>query len=358
MKMNIALLKGDGIGPEIIDEAVKVLNAVGKKFGHTFEYTDLPIGGYAIDNYGLPLPDETVTGCKAADAVMLGAVGGPKWDAMPPEKRPEKGLLGIRKALSLYANLRPVKLFPPLAFASPIRADIRDKGIDLVIVRELTGGIYFGKKSESVSGGKAVALDECVYSEEEIDRLLKVGFDLAGRRGKKICLVDKANVLKTSALWRKRFYEIGGNYPDIEKSVMLVDNAAMQLVRAPYAFDVIVTENMFGDILSDEAAVLTGSIGLIPSASLGEGGFGLYEPIHGSAPDIAGTGKANPVATILSAAMMTGTTFGLKAEAKAVENAVADALTKYRTADVYTGAEKLVSTSEMGDAVAALLENN
>lgn len=352
MNAKIVLLKGDGIGPEIINEAVKCLNKIGEKFGHNFEFSEQLISGVAIDETGTPLPDETVKACLEADAVMLGAVGGPKWDSLPPEKRPEKGLLGIRKALNLFANLRPVKLIDAVKAASPLKPEIRDKGIDLIIVRELTGGIYFGKKEAYTENGENVSLDEMVYRESEIDRLLKVAFDVSKTRKNKVCLVDKANVLKTSQHWRKRFeaYET-----DAQKSIMLVDNAAMQLIRQPESFDVIVTENMFGDILSDEAAVLTGSIGLIPSASLSTNGKGLYEPIHGSAPDIAKTGKANPLATILSAAMLLRFSLNLHNEAECLEKAVYKAVEKYRTADIFEDGKEIVSTSQMGDKVLEII---
>ena len=304
MKYNIALLRGDGIGPEIVDSAVKVLEAVGEKYNHEFIFTPYDIGGVAIDNHGIPLPEETVKGCLASDSVLLGAVGGPKWDSLPGNMRPEKALLGIREAMGLFTNLRPAKLYPALKGECPLRADIVEKGFDIMIVRELTGGIYFGERGYREGKYGEEAYDTERYSRMEIERIVKVAFETARKRGKKLVSIDKANVLDTSRLWRKIVHEMAEEYTDVECSDMLVDNAAMQLVRNPAQFDVIVTTNRFGDILSDEASQITGSIGMLPSASLNETTRGLYEPIHGSAPDIAGQNKANPIATILSAARM------------------------------------------------------
>ncbi len=335
VNFNIALIKGDGIGPEIVDCATKALDAVGVKYGHQFNYTDQPAGGNAIDAYGIPLPEDTVKGCLASDSVLLGAVGGPKWDTLPGHLRPERALLGIRVAMGLYANIRPAKLFESLKAASPLRPDIVEKGFDLVFVRELTGGMYFGQSGRRDGKYGLEAFDTECYGVGEIERIGRVAFELAAKRLKKVTSVDKANVLESSRLWRETMHKLAAAHPDIEYSDMLVDNAAMQLARNPGQFDVVVTSNMFGDILSDEASVLTGSIGLLPSASLGDGTRGLYEPIHGSAPDIAGTGKANPIATILSAAMMLRYSFNLQEEADAIENAVSAVLAEgYRTADI------------------------
>ncbi|MBE6630490.1 MAG: 3-isopropylmalate dehydrogenase [Ruminococcaceae bacterium] len=351
MNYNIALLRGDGIGPEIVDSAVRVLEKVGEKFGHTFRFTPYLIGGCAIDACGEPLPKETVEGCLAADSVLLGAVGGPKWDTLPGNMRPEKALLGIRAAMGLFTNLRPAKLYPALASECPLRADIVANGFDLMIVRELTGGIYFGERGMREGKYGEEAYDTECYSRMEIERIGRVAFETARKRGKKLCSIDKANVLDTSRLWRKIMHELTEEYPDVTLSDMLVDNAAMQLVRNPAQFDVIVTSNMFGDILSDEASQITGSIGMLPSASLGETTRGLYEPIHGSAPDIAGKHLANPIATILSAAMMLLHSFGLAAEHDAIVNAVDAVLNAgLRTADLAHGAPAL-STEEMTDAI-------
>ena len=304
MKYNIGLLKGDGIGPEIVDSAVRVLEAVGKKYGHEFNFTPYDIGGCAIDKYGIPLPEQTVKGCLASDSVLLGAVGGPKWDSLPGNIRPEKALLGIRAAMELYTNLRPAKLYPALKGDCPLREDIVASGFDIMIVRELTGGIYFGERGTRIGKYGEEAFDTESYSRMEIERIARAAFEAAMKRGKNLISIDKANVLDTSRLWRKVVHEIASEYPEVTVSDMLVDNAAMQLVRNPSQFDVIVTSNMFGDILSDEASQITGSIGMLPSASLGNTKRGLYEPIHGSAPDIAGKNIANPIATVLSAAMM------------------------------------------------------
>ena len=353
MNYNIALLRGDGIGPEIVDSAVRVLEKVGEKFGHTFNFTRYLIGGSAIDACGEPLPRETVEGCLAADSVLLGAVGGPKWDTLPGNMRPEKALLGIRAAMGLFTNLRPAKLYPALAGECPLRADIVANGFDLMIVRELTGGIYFGERGMREGKYGEEAYDTECYSRMEIERIGRVAFESARKRGKKLCSIDKANVLDTSRLWRKIMHELAEEYPDVTLTDMLVDNAAMQLVRNPAQFDVVVTSNMFGDILSDEASQITGSIGMLPSASLGDTTRGLYEPIHGSAPDIAGKHLANPIATILSAAMMLLYSFGLSKESDAIVNAVDDVLNAgLRTADLAHGAPAL-STEEMTDAILA-----
>ena len=351
MNYKIALIRGDGIGPEVVGEAVKVLDQVGKKFGHTFTYTDVLMGGCAIDQVGKSYPDGTAEACKACDAVLLGAVGGPKWGhSTDPEKRPETALLSIRKDLGLYANLRPAALRPALADACPLKNETADKGIDLMMVRELTGGIYFGQKERYQTEDRGEeASDRMAYSEKEIERIGRRAFELARLRGKKVASVDKANVLETSRLWRQVMHRLAEEYSDVEYEDVLVDNAAMQLVRDPSQFDVVVTENMFGDILSDEASMITGSIGLLPSASIGDTAPGLYEPIHGSAPDIAGQDKANPIATILSVAMMLRYSFHLADEAQAVEQAVDAVLAEgYRTADIAKAGEKAIGTLEMG----------
>lgn len=351
MRYNIALLKGDGIGPEIVDSAVRVLETVGKKFGHEFVFTAYDIGGIAIDKHGVPLPEETVKGCLASDSVLLGAVGGPKWDTLPGNMRPEKALLGIRAAMNLFTNLRPAKLYPALKGECPLREDIVAAGFDIMIVRELTGGIYFGERGMREGKYGEEAYDTECYSRMEIERIARVAFDAARKRGKKLTSIDKANVLESSRLWRRVVHEIAAEYPDVECADMLVDNAAMQLVRCPQQFDVIVTSNMFGDILSDEASQITGSIGMLPSASLGDTKRGLYEPIHGSAPDIAGKNVANPIATILSAAMMLLYSFGLSSESDAIVDAVNKVLESgFRTADLAHGAPAL-STTEMTDKI-------
>ena len=353
MKLNIALLKGDGIGPEIVDSAVRVLEKIGAKFGHEFCFNPYLIGGIAIDTVGEPLPQETVTGCLASDSVLLGAVGGPKWDNLPGNVRPEKALLGIRAAMELYTNLRPARLYAALKDDSPLRPDLVEKGFDIMIVRELTGGIYFGDRGYRQGKYGEEAYDTECYSRLEIERIARAAFEAARVRNKKVTSIDKANVLETSRLWRKTVHEIAAEYPDVIVTDMLVDNAAMQLVRNPSQFDVIVTSNMFGDILSDEASQITGSIGMLPSASIGATKRGLYEPIHGSAPDIAGQNKANPIATILSAAMMLRYAFALEDEALAIENAVNTVLDMgLRTADIAHGEEAL-GTKEMTDAILA-----
>ena len=351
MKYSIALLKGDGIGPEIVDSAVRVLDKIGQKYGHDFQFTPYLIGGIAIDTCGEPLPKETVEGCLASDSVLLGAVGGPKWDTLPGNIRPEKALLGIRAAMGLFTNLRPAKLYPALKGECPLREDIVANGFDIMIVRELTGGIYFGERGMRQGKWGEEAYDTECYSRMEIERIAKVAFETAMKRSGKVTSIDKANVLESSRLWRKIMHETAEKYPEVAYSDMLVDNAAMQLVRNPAQFDVIVTSNMFGDILSDEASQITGSIGMLPSASLGESTRGLYEPIHGSAPDIAGQHKANPIATILSAAMMLLHSFGLSRDSEDIVNAVDAVLNAgYRTADLAHGAPAL-STEEITDKI-------
>lgn len=350
MNYKIAVIKGDGIGPEIVDEAIKVLNAVSDKFGHRFEFTEAIAGGAAIDKTGVPLPEETLNVCRKSDALLFGAVGGPKWDSMPSDLRPEKGLLTMRKELNLYTNIRPAIMFDELKTTCPLRADIVEGGLDVVILRELTGGIYFGKKYIE----EDYACDCMEYSKYEVERIAEQAFKIARTRNKHVTSVDKSNVLETSRLWRKTVEEVATRYHDVELNHMYVDNAAMQLIINPKQFDVIVTENMFGDILSDEASMITGSIGMLPSASIGDNNYGMYEPIHGSAPDIAGQGKANPIATILSAAMMLKYTFNLEKEANQVENAVKKALRDgMRTVDIAEKGRRYVSTREIGDAIAA-----
>ncbi len=350
MNFNIAVIKGDGIGPEVVTEALKVLKKVGSVYGHTFSFTDVLMGGIAYDKTGSPLPEETIEICKQSDSVLLGAVGGPKWDSLPGDKRPEAGLLGIRKALNLYANIRPAVLFPALKDASPLREDLVKNGINIYVVRELTGGIYFGERGRRQGKMGEEAYDTDCYSIEEIRRIAKVAMEAAQKRNKKVTSIDKANVLENSRLWREVVHEVAKDYPDVTVTDMLVDNAAMQLVKNPAQFDVVLANNMFGDILSDEAAQITGSIGILPSSSRGDGTCGLYEPIHGSAPDIAGKNIANPIATILSVAMMLRDSFGLGDEAKAVENAVDAVLNAgLRTADL--AKENTISCSQMGDAI-------
>lgn len=349
MEKTIAVIRGDGIGPEIIGEALAVLDVIADKYGHKFTYQEAPMGGNAIDRFGVPLPDESLQTCLNADSVLLGAVGGPKWDAQPSENRPERGLLKLRGGMKLYTNLRPAKVFPELAAACPLRADIAAKGIDFVVVRELIGGVYFGEHKTFDENGEQKAVDVMSYAEHEIKRVARVAFELARKRRKRVTSVDKANVLDTSRLWRRVVSELAAEYPDVELLHMYVDNAAMQMVRDPSQFDVIVTENLFGDILSDEASQITGSIGMNPSSSMGDGTRGLYEPIHGSAPDIAGQDKANPIATILSVAMMLRNSFGMSAEADAIENAV-DAVLKagYRCGDIARHGEPVIGCREMG----------
>lgn len=352
MQYDIALLKGDGIGPEIVDSAVRVLERIGAKFSHTFRFSSYLIGGAAIDQTGAPLPDETVDGCLKSDSVLLGAVGGPKWDALPGHLRPEKALLGIRKAMCVYTNLRPAKLYGALSGACPLREEVSAAGFDIMIVRELTGGIYFGERGRRNGSYGEEAYDTECYSRFEIERIARAAFAVARKRRGHVTSIDKANVLETSRLWRETVHAVANDYPDVTLSDMLVDNAAMQLVRAPQQFDVIVTSNMFGDILSDEASQITGSIGMLPSASLGDGTRGLYEPIHGSAPDIAGTGKANPIATILSAAMLLRYSLDLASEADAIERAVAAVLDAgLRTADIAGPGVAPLTTAAMTDAI-------
>ena len=354
MNYKVALIRGDGIGPEIVNEAVKVMETVGQKFGHTFTFEDILMGGCAIDAVGKSYPDGTAEKCKACDAVLLGAVGGPKWGhSTEAEKRPETALLSIRKDLGLYSNLRPAALRPALTDACPLKKETADRGIDLMIVRELTGGIYFGKREHYNTEDRGEeAADRMAYSEKEIERIGRRAFELARLRRKKVASVDKANVLETSRLWRKVMHRLAEEYADVAYEDVLVDNAAMQLVRDPGQFDVVVTENMFGDILSDEASMITGSIGLLPSASIGDTAPGLYEPIHGSAPDIAGQDKANPIATILSVAMMFRYSFHLSEEAKAIEDAVDAVLNEgWRTADIAGPGETAVGTVKMGQLI-------
>lgn len=353
MEKTIAVLKGDGIGPEIVDQAIRALNRVGEVFGHEFDYTEVDIGGCSIDKHGVPITEEGMELCKQSDSVLLGAVGGPKWDSCPPEIRPEKALLAVRKELGLFANLRPTRLFLQLADASPLKSEIIGDGIDLMIVRELTGGIYFGKRKTEEENGEKTATDCMTYSEHEIERIGRVAFETAKKRRGRLASVDKANVLDSSRLWRAVMHRLSKEYPTVEYSDILVDNTAMQLIKNPGQFDVIVTENMFGDILSDEASMLTGSIGMMPSASLSEGTLGMYEPIHGSAPDIAGQDLANPLGTILSAAMMLRYSFDMPKEADAIEQAVNQVLDEgYRTADIYEDGMKKVGCREMGRLVA------
>ncbi|WP_400242684.1 3-isopropylmalate dehydrogenase [Niallia sp. JL1B1071] len=352
MNKRIAVLPGDGIGPEIVAGAVKILQTIGTLYSHQFELTFADIGGCATDKTGTPLPNETITICKNSDAILLGAVGGPQWDSLPVEKRPEQGLLKIRKALNLFANLRPTTCYESLAVASPLKKDIIE-GVDLIVVRELTGGIYFGTPSErTVIDGKPGAVDTLQYKNEEIERVIEKAFEIARTRSKKVTSVDKANVLETSRVWREIANQVAEKYPDVLLEHMLVDNAAMQLIRNPKQFDVIVTENMFGDILSDEASVLTGSLGMLASSSLSEAGPYLYEPIHGSAPDIAGENIANPLATILSVSMMLRLSFQLDKEAAIIEEAVNNVLNKgYRTRDILSPNSTIVSTTEMVESV-------
>ena len=349
MDKTIAVIRGDGIGPEIVKETVGVLDAVAEKFGHRFTYKEAPMGGNAIDAFGVPLPDSSLETCLSSDSVLLGAVGGPRWDSQPPANRPEKGLLKLRAAMGLYTNVRPARMFSELASACPLRADIANRGIDFVVVRELIGGLYFGEHTTVEENGEKKARDICEYSETEIRRVAHVAFEMARKRRKRVTSVDKSNVLDTSRLWRAVVTEVAGEYPDVELLHMYVDNASMQMVKDPSQFDVIVTENLFGDILSDEASQITGSIGMIPSSSMGEGARGLYEPIHGSAPDIAGQNKANPIGTILAAAMMLRYSFNMAAEAAAIENAVDQTLKAgFRCGDIMEQGCTLLGCTEMG----------
>lgn len=356
MKLNIGIIKGDGIGPEIVTEAMKVLDQVGKTYGHTYEYKELLLGGSSIDVHGVPLTEETIADAKACDAVLMGSIGGntqtSPWYKLEPSKRPEAGLLGIRKALNLFANLRPAVLYDELKGACPLKEELTEGGFDMMIMRELTGGLYFGERKTVEEQGVRTAYDSMTYNEYEIRRIAKRAFDIAMKRRKKVTSVDKANVLDSSRLWRNVVEEVAKDYPEVTLEHMLVDNCAMQLVKDPKQFDVILTENMFGDILSDEASMVTGSIGMLASASLNETKFGLYEPSGGSAPDIAGKGIANPIATILSAAMMLRFSFDLDQEADAIEKAVAQVLRdSYRTIDIMSEGKTLVNTAEMGDLI-------
>ena len=356
MNKKIAVIKGDGIGPEIIEEAVKVLKEIESKFKHNFELLYVDAGGVAIDKCGEALPQETIDVCLNSDSVLLGAVGGPKYDIQPAHNRPEKALLEIRKRLGLYANLRPAKLFEQLCDASPLKKEIVNAGIDFMVVRELTGGVYFGEHVTTEEGGEITAYDVMKYSQSEVKRIAKVAFESARLRNKKVCSVDKANVLDSSKLWRKTVIEVAKEYPDVVLSHMYVDNAAMQLCKNPAQFDVILTENMFGDILSDEASMITGTIGTIPSASFGDSTRGMYEPIHGSAPDIAGMDIANPIGTILSLAMMMRYSFHMEEEARVIEDAVSKVLDQgYRTKDMESSNTTLIGCKEMGTRIADLI---
>lgn len=361
MKLNIACIKGDGIGPEIVTQAQKVLNRVAECYGHEIVYTDVLMGGASIDACGVPLTDEAVAAAKASDAVLMGSIGGntttSPWYKLAPELRPEAGLLKLRKSLNLFANLRPALLYPELSDACPLKKEISDAGFDMMIMRELTGGLYFGERHTAEENGIRKAVDTLTYDENEIRRIAIKGFDIAMKRRKKVTSVDKANVLDSSRLWRKVVEEVAKDYPEVALEHMLVDNCAMQLVKDPAQFDVILTENMFGDILSDEASMVTGSIGMLSSASLNDTKFGLYEPSHGSAPDIAGKDIANPIATVLSAAMMLRFTFDLDREADAMEKAVKEILKKgYRTSDIMSEGCTLVGCTKMGDLLAAEIE--
>ena len=356
MQLNIGVIRGDGIGPEIVSEAIKVLNKVGEVYGHTYKYEELLLGGASIDVHGVPLTDETIATAKTCDAVLMGSIGGDAkvspWYKLEPAKRPEAGLLGIRKALNLFANLRPAVLYDELKGACPLKEELTEGGFDMMIMRELTGGLYFGQRKTEEVDGVMTAVDELTYNENEIRRIAVRAFDIAMKRSKKVTSVDKANVLDSSRLWRKVVEEGAKDYPEVTLEHMLVDNCAMQLVKNPKQFDVILTENMFGDILSDEASMITGSIGMLASASLNDAKFGLYEPSGGSAPDIAGKGIANPIATILSAAMMLRFSFDLDKEANAIENAVAKVLKDgYRTIDIMSEGKTLVNTATIGDLI-------
>lgn len=354
MEFNIATIPGDGIGPEVIEETIKVLNKIGDKFNHKFNFTEVLAGGIAIDKTGNSLPQETIDICKKSDSVLLGAVGGPKWDNLGGQQRPEAALLGLRGQLELFTNLRPAILHEALKEACPLKPEYVDGGLDIMVVRELTGGIYFGERGHRQGKYGDEAYDTESYSEMEVKRIAKRGFEIAMQRNKKVTSVDKANILESSRLWRKVINEVAKDYPDVIVDHLYVDNAAMQLVRYPKQFDVIITSNMFGDILSDEASMITGSIGMLPSASLGEGNLGMYEPIHGSAPDIAGKDIANPIATILSASMMLKYSFKLDKESKVIEDAVTKVLNNnYRTADIMSTGMKKVGTLEMGKLILA-----
>ena len=361
MELNVGVIKGDGIGPEIVTEAVKVLDKVADVYGHKMNYTQLLLGGASIDVYGKPLTDETIEMAKAQQAVLMGSIGGDTntspWYKLEPSLRPEAGLLAIRKALNLFANVRPAYLYKELSDACPLKKEIAEAGFDMVIMRELTGGLYFGERSTKVIDGIKTAIDSLTYNENEIRRIAIKAFDIAMKRRKKVISVDKANVLDSSRLWREVVNDVAKNYPEVEIEHMLVDNCAMQLVKNPAQFDVVLTENMFGDILSDEASMVTGSIGMLSSASLNDTKFGLYEPSHGSAPDIAGKDIANPIATILSAAMMLRYSFDLDKEASAIEEAVQAVLSDgYRTGDIYSEGTKKCSCHEMGDVIVAYIK--
>lgn len=352
MEKTIAVIRGDYSSREFVKETLRVLDRIAEKYGHTFHYVDVAMGGDAIDQYGEPLPEAELEKCRKSDSVLLGSVGGPKWDDMPGDRRPEKGLLKLRAGMGLYSNARPATIWPQLAPASPLRSDIAANGIDFIIIRELTGGVYFGDHKTENNGTEDVAIDIMTYSEHEIRRIGKIGFETARKRRKKLTSVDKANVLDTSRLWRKIMHELKEEYPDVEYEDMLVDNCAMQIVKNPAQFDVIVTENMFGDILSDEASMITGSIGMIPSSSLGDTTVGVYEPIHGSAPDIAGKNIVNPTACILSAAMMLRYSFNMAKEADAIEAAVGAVLDKgFRTADNQSDGCTVLGTTEITDKI-------
>ena len=356
MTKNIAVIRGDGIGPEIVGQALRVLDKAAELYGHTFNYTDVDMGGCAIDKWGNPLPEEMLKKCVESDSVLLGAVGGEKWNSVSGEMRPEKGLLRLRAGMGVYSNNRPAKIWKQLADASPLKKEIVDKGIDFIIVRELIGGIYFGEHKTIKENGEKKAVDILAYTESEIERIGRIGFETARKRGKRLCSVEKSNVLDSSRLWKAVMHRLAEEYPDVELSDMLVDNCAMQIVKNPAQFDVIVTENMFGDILSDEASMITGSIGMIPSSSLGATSCGLYEPIHGSAPDIVGMDIANPIGTILSAAMMLRYSFDMPNEADAIENAVSAVLDDgFRTADIMSDGCEKVGCSEMGNLIISKL---
>jgi len=354
--MKIALIPGDGIGPDIIEQAVKVLKVIEKKYNCSFEFTEVLMGGVALDATGVPLPEETIKVCKESDAVLLGAVGGEKWDVLPGHLRPEAGLLGMRKALEVFANLRPAIMFPQLKSASTLKEEVLGDGLDIMVIRELNGGAYFGEKVRIDTEDGQKAWDTMAYSTSEIVRIAKVGFETAKKRDNKLTLIDKANVLESSRLWRETVKKVALDYPEVELNFMYVDNAAMQLIRNPRQFSTIVTENLFGDILSDEASMLTGSLGMLPSASLGSGKLGVYEPIHGSAPDIAGQDKANPIATIMSVAMMLRYSLDMEDAAKEIEAAVSKVLDMgYRTGDIMQDGMTLVGTKKMGDLIAETL---
>ncbi|MEA4827245.1 3-isopropylmalate dehydrogenase [Clostridium sp. JNZ J1-5] len=354
--MNIAIIPGDGIGPDVIKQAIKILNAIEEKYNCKFQFTEVLMGGAAIDATGVPLPEETINICRRSDAILLGAVGGNKWDNIPGSLRPEAGLLGIRKALGVFANLRPAIMFPQLKSASTLKEEVLGDGLNIMVIRELTGGAYFGERGRIHTEDGEKAWDTMAYSTYEIERIAKVAFQISKKRNNKLTLVDKANVLESSRLWRETVTKMASEYPSVELNYMYVDNAAMQLIRNPRQFDTIVTENLFGDVLSDEASMLTGSLGMLPSASLGEGKLGLYEPIHGSAPDIAGQDKANPIATIMSVAMMLRFSFDMEDAADAIEKAVASVLDKgYRTCDIMEKGMNLVGTEKMGDLISEVI---